>query len=281
MEKNGASFFYHSDALSSITELTDHSGTVAQRYSYLSFGRIEQQGHLNVVQPYAYTSREFDLETELYYYRARFYDVLTGRFLQEDPIGISGGLNVYTYVNDNPVGAIDPFGLDAIDMAANAAAGFGDVVSFGLTNWVRNRLALNDIINECSWSYSSGKWIGWLHGLGFSGVGLFSGGAKTVLWSGGEAARTAARSAGGRMLEDTAGGKLLNFVNDNLVTVPQSVWKGASGVFSANAKGDVQVFLNESRTGGVFHTVERPILDFVNRVHTAVTGSPASVIVPR
>ena len=233
------------------------------------------------MQPYTFTARELDLETGSYYYRARSYDYSTGRFLQQDPIGINGGLNFYSYVDDNPVRSIDPLGLDIVDTAANAAAGFGDIVSFGVTNWVRNKIGVNDIIDKCSMSYSTGSWAGLLHGIAFSGAGLLNGGARTILWSGGEAARNAARNAGGRLLEDTAGGKLLNFVSDNLVTVPESVWKAASAVFSANAKGDVQVFLNEARTGGVFNTVERPILDVMNRVHTAITGSPASTIVIR
>jgi hypothetical protein len=101
------------------------------------------------------------------------------------------------------------------------------------------------------------------------------------LWSGGEVARNAAKTAGGRMLEETAGGKLLNLVNDNLATVPEGLWRATSAVFAANAKGEVQVFLNEARAAGVFNTVEKPILETVNRVHTAITRSPASTIIIR
>jgi len=279
MEKNSQSFYYHADGLGSITELTSQSGTVTQRYTYSSFGKFESQLDANFVQPYIFTSREFDVETELYFYRARYYDYSTGRFLQQDPIGINGSINLYSYVDDNPIHIIDPLGLDIVDSAANVAAGFGDIVSFGLTNWIRNVAGWNDVVDKCSFGYSAGKWAGYLHGVAFSGAGLLSGGARTVLWSGGETARNAARAAGGRLLEDTAGGRLLNLVNDNLVTVPQGVWKGASAVFSANAKGEVQVFVNEARAGGVFNTVERPILDLINRMHTAITGSPATTVV--
>lgn len=73
MEKGGASFFYHADGLGSITEITNQSGTVVQAYTYSSFGKIESQLDPNFVQPYTFTAREFDSETGLYFYRARYY----------------------------------------------------------------------------------------------------------------------------------------------------------------------------------------------------------------
>jgi YD repeat-containing protein len=80
MEKNSQSFYYHADGLGSITELTNQSGTVAQRYAYSSFGKIESQLDANFAQPYTYTSRELDAETGLYYYRSRTHYSATGRF---------------------------------------------------------------------------------------------------------------------------------------------------------------------------------------------------------
>jgi RHS repeat-associated protein len=59
----------------------------------------------------AYTAREWDPETGLYYYRARYYDPRIGRFISEDPIGLSGGQNLYAYANNSPLGLGDPFGL--------------------------------------------------------------------------------------------------------------------------------------------------------------------------
>jgi len=112
MEKGGASFFYHADGLGSVTELTNSSGTVVQSYTYSSFGKIESQVDPNFVQPYTFTSREFDPETGLYFYRARYYDSSSGRFLQQDPIGFAGGsTNLYKYVGNNPVNWVDPTGL--------------------------------------------------------------------------------------------------------------------------------------------------------------------------
>ncbi len=110
MEKNGLDFFYHTDGLGSITDLTDSNGVMAQNYVYDSFGNIDQQiGSID--NPYTYTGREFDAETGLYYYRARYYDAEVGRFITEDPIGLLGGLNIYKYVLNNPVNFVDPSGL--------------------------------------------------------------------------------------------------------------------------------------------------------------------------
>ncbi len=70
----------------------------------------------NLVQPYAFTSREYDQETGLYYYRARYYDPKIGRFITTDPIGLRGGdVNYYRYVGGDPVNWADPEGLAATD----------------------------------------------------------------------------------------------------------------------------------------------------------------------
>jgi RHS repeat-associated protein len=62
---------------------------------------------------YRYTGREFDGETGLYYYRARYYDANVGRFIGQDPIGFEAGdANLYRYVENRPIDRIDPSGKD-------------------------------------------------------------------------------------------------------------------------------------------------------------------------
>ena len=201
----------------------------------------------NFVQPYTFTARELDARNRFNFYRMRYYDSSAGRFVQPDPIGFFGGPNFYAYTGNNPVYFVDPLGLDGIDVAANYAAGFGDMLSFGITNYIRNELGVNNAVDQCSTAYSAGWWSGMLHQLAFSGVGAFHGGARTVLYSG-EGALEAARTAkgAGRLLEDTMGGQLLKVTGENFVTVPDSVWKTASALFASNAKGEVSVFLRNS-----------------------------------
>jgi RHS repeat-associated protein len=111
MSRGGSNFFYHQDGLGTVTDLTDGSGTTAQSYAYDAYGNIVQQTG-TVENPYTYTGREFDAETGLYYYRARYYDPRIGRFLQEDPIGFDGGdLNLFAYVGNNVPNERDPKGL--------------------------------------------------------------------------------------------------------------------------------------------------------------------------
>ena len=109
--KGGSTFFYHQDGLGTVTDLTDSTGVTAKSYSYDAYGNIvEQTG--TVEQPYTYTGREFDQDTGLYYYRARYYDATTGRFLQQDPLKLGGGsVNLYGYVLNSPANFIDPSGL--------------------------------------------------------------------------------------------------------------------------------------------------------------------------
>jgi RHS repeat-associated protein len=113
MVKNSQSYFYHLDGLGSVTGITDSNGSVIQRYDYDSFGNIVSMLDPNFKQPYTYTSREYDEETGLYYYRTRYYNAKIGRFITEDPIGLAGGINQFAYVGNNPVNWIDPWGLHA------------------------------------------------------------------------------------------------------------------------------------------------------------------------
>ena len=70
---------------------------------------------------YAYTAREWDPEIGLYYYRARYYDPKQGRFISEDPIGLKGGVNFYSYVRSRPVNRIDPLGLLGVNYCPGGA----------------------------------------------------------------------------------------------------------------------------------------------------------------
>jgi RHS repeat-associated protein len=105
-------YYYHADGLGSITALSNSSGNIVQTYSYDSFGNMTATG--NIRQPYAFTGREYDAETSMYFYRARYYDPKVGRFVTKDPIGFAGGINVYAYVENNPVRFKDPKGKNVV-----------------------------------------------------------------------------------------------------------------------------------------------------------------------
>ncbi|MGP8473894.1 RHS repeat-associated core domain-containing protein [Burkholderia sp. PR2] len=99
------------DALGSTVALTDTSGALKTSYAYDPYGKSSAAGEIssNSAQ---YTGREND-GTGLFYYRARYYQPVFGRFLSEDPIGLNGGANLYAYVDGDPISYIDPRGLQA------------------------------------------------------------------------------------------------------------------------------------------------------------------------
>lgn len=110
MLRSAATSYYNADGLGSITSLTNSSGAAAQTYTYDSFGKVTASGG-SLSNPFQYTGREMDSETGLYYYRARYYDPSTGRFLSEDPIRFQAGSNFYPYVGNSPSNALDPSGM--------------------------------------------------------------------------------------------------------------------------------------------------------------------------
>jgi RHS repeat-associated protein len=111
-------FYYHYDGLGSVVALSDANGVVVERYEYDVFGEptiYDANDQIlttsNYGNPYMFTSRRYEPETGLYYYRARYYNPYIGRFLQPDPTGYFAGLNLYTYVGNNSLNWVDPYGL--------------------------------------------------------------------------------------------------------------------------------------------------------------------------
>ena len=112
------------DALNSTLAEADDSAVVRTQYTFEPFGATTALGPFsrNVQQ---FTGREND-GTALYFYRARFYDPESGRFISEDPIGLDAGdINPYAYVSNAPTMFVDPSGLDRTnwDFGANGRWG--------------------------------------------------------------------------------------------------------------------------------------------------------------
>jgi RHS repeat-associated protein len=118
METGGQTYYFHDNTLGSIYAVTDQSGVVVERYKYEIYGRctfldpsgtpISQSAIGNNI---LFTGRELDTETGLFYYRARYYSAIQGRFINRDPIADDGLLNLYSYVGNSPLGFVDPSGL--------------------------------------------------------------------------------------------------------------------------------------------------------------------------
>ncbi len=109
VRKGGNSYYYFKDALGSVTSLTDNSEVSVNAYEYNAFGNVINKTVI-IANPYGFTGRILDSESELMYYRARYYDSGIGQFISADPIGFSGGVNFYSYVMNNPVNIFDPSG---------------------------------------------------------------------------------------------------------------------------------------------------------------------------
>ncbi len=105
---SGALYFV-GDHLGTTRGLTDAGGNLSSTVSYDSFGNAT----IGAATNYTFSGREFDVDTGLINYRARWYDPRQGRFISEDPIGFNGrDINLYRYVWNNPIRYRDPFGLD-------------------------------------------------------------------------------------------------------------------------------------------------------------------------
>jgi len=109
VENSSATYYYHFDGLGSVVALTNSAGSVVNLYEYSVYGEVSASDP-NHPNRFLFTGREFDADTGLYYYRARYYNPYIGRFLQTDPAGDGDGSSLYQYCGNNPVTYSDPLG---------------------------------------------------------------------------------------------------------------------------------------------------------------------------
>jgi RHS repeat-associated protein len=111
--RDGQITYVHTDHLGRPELVTDENQAVVWQAYNRAFGRSVAQdsiGGLNIGFP----GQHYDHETGLWYNGFRDYDANLGRYLQPDPIGISGGMNLYAYADGNPVSFFDSLGLLSI-----------------------------------------------------------------------------------------------------------------------------------------------------------------------
>ena len=171
--KNGNFFAVHSDHLNTPRKITDENNKLVWQWPYSAFGDNKPTGIFKATADpsNAYTQdsttnarlqattppltfnlrmpgQYFDFETGLFYNTFRSYNSGQGRYTQNDPIGLAGGLNRFGYVGGNPLRYTDPLGLNPVG-GAYAGAGMGSV--FGPVGTV-----VGGVIG-----FGVGAWIGW------------------------------------------------------------------------------------------------------------------------
>jgi len=143
MERGGNTYYYHRDGLGSITEVTDASSTLVERYEYDVYGAVTIFDGSGVTltgsaigNPYLFTGRRYDPESGNYYYRARIYSPRLGRFLSQDPLGFDAGdYNLYRYAFNNPTNLTDPTGKAVVSVVVAGVLLTLKAVDYGWTAW--------------------------------------------------------------------------------------------------------------------------------------------------
>jgi RHS repeat-associated protein len=110
-------FFYHSDHLGSSSFITDVNGDATQHLQYLPFGEdlVHEQNTAAYLSPYTFSGKERDVETNLSYFGARYYEAGLSVWLSVDPMSYKyPSLSAYNYCALNPVMLVDPDGRDII-----------------------------------------------------------------------------------------------------------------------------------------------------------------------
>ena len=104
--------YFHTDQIGIPREMTDINGNLLWYGEYTAWGRLkkDERVYKNAHQPFRLQNQYFDEETGLHYNLMRYYEPEAGRFVNQDPIGLTGGSNLYQF-SLNSLTWIDPLGL--------------------------------------------------------------------------------------------------------------------------------------------------------------------------
>jgi len=201
-------YYYLNDHLGTPQIITDENGTVVWEATYRPFGEIDVNPYSNVVNNFRLPGQYLDHETGLHYNYFRDYHRGIGRYVEPDPIGLRGGINMYAYCMNNPVNMTDPSGQ----------FGFAGVVigtiSGGIAGFVAGAQAGN-------------IWAGVIGGAGGALIGGFVGGVGGFAFS----PKVGAMVGGivGGLIGGASGGVIAKKIEDQNASTEEKLLATAKG----------------------------------------------------
>jgi RHS repeat-associated protein len=158
--KNGSDRFFHSDWLGSTRYLTDGGLAAPSAARYDAYGNRSALGGTDGPHPtdYQYAGawgyeREAEEALGLDYLYQRYYDPQVGKFISRDPIGHVGGLNLYGYVENDPVSAVDPLGLAKVYIVFKPLNWAGGTYGYHTTILVQDEVSVGP---TATWYFRGG-----------------------------------------------------------------------------------------------------------------------------
>jgi len=120
-------YHYCFDANGNVGQLVNAAnGEVAAHYEFDPFGNaVQQSGSMVDGNPFRFSTKYQGEETDLYYYGYRYYSADLGRWINRDPFGENGGINIFLFVNNRPISNFDPYGLEGSDTGEITLKGVG------------------------------------------------------------------------------------------------------------------------------------------------------------
>jgi len=113
MDKGGTTYYVGADQVGTPKVVTDATGNIVKLLEFDSFGAWTLDSNADFVLPVGFAGGVIDTDTQLVRFGYRDYEPSTGRWTAKDPIFFEGGINLYQYVQNNPVNYIDPYGLSS------------------------------------------------------------------------------------------------------------------------------------------------------------------------